>query len=477
MTLFRKVFQNQARPIDKSKAIDEDAMASAFDAVRQGADPFVLEQDAHAVPERNTDAAELTRPSDGSGAPDDGSDDFEDVQLDDTATDPEKPEVAGLLETLNPPDEVAGEVTSQASAPISNGPQTDQEIAAFMDRTIAAETASTDEDSDAVMDGGLADELEFSLPSTPGGSTESDQADVRHDNAAEDILDDLDAALSNDPHPSNPAVDRHAGAPSDATAARQDTADEADLSGDMLREAAPKPAVVAAAETDVSSFARQQMVGIAEAQPSQATNVADAPVAKDAPDAHDDNAVPSSDEGAAAPELDLSGGLAPVPSAGRAGRRAGRVKTRLLGFNREEEATDPLGQVAESTAIPQREKFPVGWLVVVEGPGVGHAFSIFTGASMIGRGEDQVIRLDFGDNSISRHNHAAIAYDEEANKFYVGHGGKSNIIRRNARPVLSTEELHHADLLRIGETTLRFVALCGSDFQWNRTGGSDATGV
>jgi hypothetical protein len=176
---------------------------------------------------------------------------------------------------------------------------------------------------------------------------------------------------------------------------------------------------------------------------------------------------------------DLSDGTdfqgVPAPAVGRAGRRAGRVKTRLLGFNRAGDAgTDPFGDVAASTATPQRETFPVGWLVIVEGPGRGHAFSIFAGASMIGRGEDQMIRLDFGDNSISRHNHAAIAYDDETNKFFVGHGGKSNIIRRNARPVLSTEELHHADLLRIGETTLRFVALCGSDFQWGDAGDGDA---
>ncbi|MEP0960876.1 MAG: FHA domain-containing protein [Roseobacter sp.] len=175
------------------------------------------------------------------------------------------------------------------------------------------------------------------------------------------------------------------------------------------------------------------------------------------------------------PLLDLSntGNLTSVSPQmpGQAGRRAGRVKTRLLGFNRTGDVDhDPIGQAPETTATAQYEKYPVGWLVVVAGPGVGHSFSIFTGASMIGRGEDQVIRLDFGDNSISRNNHAAIAYDEEQNKFYIGHGGKSNIIRRNARPVLSTEELNHADLIRIGETTLRFVALCGSDFQWDKAG-------
>ncbi|MBW4710081.1 FHA domain-containing protein [Roseobacter sp. YSTF-M11] len=191
---------------------------------------------------------------------------------------------------------------------------------------------------------------------------------------------------------------------------------------------------------------------------------------------------PAAREAAEPAPLDLSNTAplsgVPAPAAGRSGRRAGRVKTRLLGFNRSEgEANDPFDASENATAKPQHDKFPVGWLVVIEGPGVGHSFSIFSGASMIGRGEDQVIKLDFGDNSISRHNHAAIAYDEEENKFYIGHGGKSNIIRRNARPVLSTEELHHADLLRIGETTLRFVALCGSDFKWDMTDSSDASAV
>ena len=167
----------------------------------------------------------------------------------------------------------------------------------------------------------------------------------------------------------------------------------------------------------------------------------------------------------------------PTPVTGRAGRPAGRVRTRLLGFNREpQDTSDPFQQTLDGSARPSEEKFPVGWLVVIDGPGRGYAYSVFSGASTIGRGEDQVIRLDFGDNSISRQNHAAIAYDEEVNKFYIGHGGKSNIIRRNARPVLSTEELHHADLLRIGETTLRFVALCGSDFQWNPEENADASG-
>lgn len=167
----------------------------------------------------------------------------------------------------------------------------------------------------------------------------------------------------------------------------------------------------------------------------------------------------------------------PLPRAteGRAGRRAGRVKTRLLGFNASEDfdVADPL-QTAKPAPQAQAAPFPVGWFVVVRGPGRGHAFALHSGVTLIGRGEDQGIRLDFGDTSISRQNHAAIAYDDEQNGFYLGHGGKSNIIRLNDRPVLSTEEVRTGDLVRIGETTLRLVALCGADFNWAGGGCDDA---
>lgn len=166
--------------------------------------------------------------------------------------------------------------------------------------------------------------------------------------------------------------------------------------------------------------------------------------------------------------------VTPLPQAteGRAGRRAGRVKTRLLGFDGADglDVADPL----QAAAPARQAAFPVGWFVVVKGPGRGQAFALYSGVSLIGRGEDQGIRLDFGDTSISRQNHAAIAYDDEQNSFFLGHGGKSNIIRLNNRPVLSTEEIANGDLVRIGETTLRLVALCGPEFTWGKDGSDDA---
>ncbi|GAA6181831.1 hypothetical protein NBRC116594_32690 [Shimia sp. NS0008-38b] len=153
------------------------------------------------------------------------------------------------------------------------------------------------------------------------------------------------------------------------------------------------------------------------------------------------------------------------PASGRGSK--GRVKTRLLGFGAPSAMShDPLSQSREAT-VPSQAHFPVGWLVVIDGPGKGSSFSLFDGLTQLGRGEGQTVRLDFGDNTISRENHAAIAFDAEQRQFFFGHGGKANLVRLNGRPVLSTEVLDTNSVMRIGETTLKFVALCGEDFAWN----------
>lgn len=165
----------------------------------------------------------------------------------------------------------------------------------------------------------------------------------------------------------------------------------------------------------------------------------------------------------------------PAPAAGRAARRAGRVKTRLLGFNGGGDA-NPFDAATGPAATAAPVLCPVGWLVVAAGPGRGHAFALFAGVSQIGRGQDQAVRLDFGDTAISRQNHAAIAYDREQGKFYLGHGGKANLVRLNGRPVLSTEEMATGSRIRIGETTLHFVALCGTGFDWDTNHDDDGDG-
>ena len=109
----------------------------------------------------------------------------------------------------------------------------------------------------------------------------------------------------------------------------------------------------------------------------------------------------------------------------------------------------------------------VGWLVVTAGPGRGAAVSLMSGMNSVGRDDSNAARVDFGDDTISRSAHAFVTYDHEGRTFHLSHAGQTNVIRLNDKPVLAPTELSHGDMVRIGATTLRFVALCGPDFDWS----------
>lgn len=161
-----------------------------------------------------------------------------------------------------------------------------------------------------------------------------------------------------------------------------------------------------------------------------------------------------------AEQLDITARIGDAPA------RKRRTKTRLLGFDKSDGQVVDLFNNPVQAGPSRGARFPVGWVVVVKGPGRGESFAIHTGMSSIGRGEDQAVALDFGDTAISRSNHAAIVYDPESFQFFLGHGGKSNIVRLNDKPVISNEALKNGDLIRLGETTLRLVALCDEAFNW-----------
>ncbi|MEM7438058.1 MAG: FHA domain-containing protein [Pseudomonadota bacterium] len=158
--------------------------------------------------------------------------------------------------------------------------------------------------------------------------------------------------------------------------------------------------------------------------------------------------------------------LDPMPGTTAAPKpTSNQAKTRLLGFNTEGTPDSIFdGKPADTSA--ESKLFPIGWLVVVAGPGRGACFTLTAGLSTIGRDADQTVSLDFGDAAISRQNHISIAYDAEENRTFVGHGGKTNIVRLNEAPLLTTEELNNADRIKIGKTELQFVAFCSADFSW-----------
>ncbi len=108
----------------------------------------------------------------------------------------------------------------------------------------------------------------------------------------------------------------------------------------------------------------------------------------------------------------------------------------------------------------------VGWLVVIAGPGSGSAVEFSYGHNKIGRDSDQNIRVDFGDTKISRRHHAALEFDPKDRKFYLSKG--DNLVYLNGERVGtgSERELTAGDQITIGDTTLQFVAFCGTGFNW-----------
>ena len=109
---------------------------------------------------------------------------------------------------------------------------------------------------------------------------------------------------------------------------------------------------------------------------------------------------------------------------------------------------------------------PVGWLVVVDGPGKGRAVQIGHGMNGIGRGNDQRIRLDFGDSTISRHRHSVVTYDPKSHTFYLSHGEGDNLTYLGESPVLQPVTLSAYDRITVGATSLLFLPLCGAEFEW-----------
>lgn len=135
------------------------------------------------------------------------------------------------------------------------------------------------------------------------------------------------------------------------------------------------------------------------------------------------------------------------------------IKTRVISSS----SRSPKGD-----ANPEQQEFELtaGWLVVIEGPGRGCSCEVFFGMNSIGRNSDERIPLSFGDTSISREAHAYIVFDDKQGDFYVQHGGKSNLIRLNDRPVLAPESLKRGDIIEMGNTKLMFVPLCDESFSW-----------
>lgn len=144
----------------------------------------------------------------------------------------------------------------------------------------------------------------------------------------------------------------------------------------------------------------------------------------------------------------------PAPGAGDA-QSGGGPKTRVVFGGGSGEAAD-FGEV-----MPV-----VGWLVVINGKGRGQDLRIVPGMNHIGREKGEIL-LNFGDTSVSREKHARVAYDVDENTFLLSHAEGRSLTKVNGKTIMDTYELNAYDHIRMGETEMIFVPLCGQNFSWN----------
>ena len=134
--------------------------------------------------------------------------------------------------------------------------------------------------------------------------------------------------------------------------------------------------------------------------------------------------------------------------------------TRVVGPHHQRPSAQP-----EVPADPMADP-PVGWLVVVRGPGKGRVLTLGHGLNIIGRSAAMRVSIDFGDDNISRTNHARIIYEPRERRFLLSHGDGTNLTYLNNELVMEPVNLESGSEIQFGDTTVRFQALCGEEFDW-----------
>ncbi len=163
-------------------------------------------------------------------------------------------------------------------------------------------------------------------------------------------------------------------------------------------------------------------------------------------------------QGYGAPQPQPQGGrIAPVAAAESVGktvapesyRKKAAEENKTVGVFQKKYSMDPV----------------VGWLVCVEGADKGQDFHLFARINSIGRSSESDVCIK-GDSTITRENHARIAYDPRHNAYQLIPGESTNNIYLNDQPVYVPVALNAYDLLELGQSKFVFLPLCGEKFQW-----------
>lgn len=107
----------------------------------------------------------------------------------------------------------------------------------------------------------------------------------------------------------------------------------------------------------------------------------------------------------------------------------------------------------------------VGWLVCLEGKNPGADYKLYSKINTIGRSERMDVNIK-GDNTISKENHARLAYSPKSNTFRLIPAENANNICINDEEVYTATIIKGYDILEIGQTKLLFLPLCSERFSW-----------
>lgn len=98
----------------------------------------------------------------------------------------------------------------------------------------------------------------------------------------------------------------------------------------------------------------------------------------------------------------------------------------------------------------------IGKLTVVEGAAAGQSANVYSGTNQIGRGSDMRVQLNFGDDTISRQQHAVITFDAAKGEARIYDGGKPGGVWVNDSRVTGDTDIKFGDTVKLGDTVLRF---------------------
>lgn len=164
-------------------------------------------------------------------------------------------------------------------------------------------------------------------------------------------------------------------------------------------------------------------------------------------------------------EIDDYGDRDDEPVKGTTGGSA-PSKTVLLGtgdFDLSEKDAEPVRHSSGGVSDP-----PVGCFLIVNGPGKGRLCTIGVGQNSMGRGRNNRIVLDFGDDSISSENSITVFYEPKKRQFFLSPGSGKNIpYLVGDKAIMTVTEIKGGEEVIVGKTTLKFFPFCGEEWSWD----------